>query len=155
MPESKFPVKNATREPGCEERWDDTTFARSCLFDETCDLKDEDAQEATVRACCSVNPGIIIVGIPRTASKSHFEFCMTLCTWQHERGALYFMILTDYEDAFSEEQFLALEKLHRSEGECLARTRSPTSGDRGLDSNLPSMSRARVWTNSFTMAEHI
>ena len=25
----------------------------------------------------------------------------------------------------------------------------------GLDSNLPAMSRARVWTNSFTMAEHI
>ena len=34
------------------------------LFDETCDLTDEDAQEATVRACRSVNPGIIIVGIP-------------------------------------------------------------------------------------------
>ena len=26
------------------------------LFDETCDLTDEDAQEATVRACCSVKP---------------------------------------------------------------------------------------------------
>ena len=156
MPESKFPVKNATREPGCEERWDDTTFARSCLFDETCDLTDEDAQEATVRACCSVNPGIIIVGIPRTASKSHFEFCMTLCTWQHERGALYFMILTDSEDAFSEEQFLALEKLHRSEGSAWLGPdlRQVGTGAR-LDSNLPSMSRARVWTNSFTMAEHI
>ena len=47
------------------------------MFDETCDLTDEDAQEATVRACCSVNPGIIIVGISRTASKSHFEFFMT------------------------------------------------------------------------------
>ena len=33
------------------------------LFDETCDLTDEDAQEATVRACRSANPGIIIVGI--------------------------------------------------------------------------------------------
>ena len=44
------------------------------LFDGTCDLTDEDAQVATVRACRSVNPGIIIVGIPRTASKSHFEF---------------------------------------------------------------------------------
>ena len=85
------------------------------LFDETCDLTDEDAQEATVRACRSVNPGIIIVGIPRTAPKSHFEFCMTLCTWQHERGALYIMILTDSEDALSKEQFLALEALHRSE----------------------------------------
>ena len=29
------------------------------LRDETCDLMDEDAQEATVRACRSVNPGII------------------------------------------------------------------------------------------------
>ena len=27
------------------------------LFDETCDLTDEDTQEATVRACRSVNPG--------------------------------------------------------------------------------------------------
>ena len=27
------------------------------LFDETCDLTDEDAQQATVRACRSVNPG--------------------------------------------------------------------------------------------------
>ena len=85
------------------------------LFDGTCDLTDEDAQEATVRACRSVNPGIIIVGIPRTASKSHFEFCTTLCTWQHERGALYILILTDSEVALSEEQFLALEPLHRSE----------------------------------------
>ena len=56
------------------------------LFDDTCDLTDEDAQEPTVRACRSVNPGTIVVGIPRTAPESHFEFCMTLCTWQHERG---------------------------------------------------------------------
>ena len=34
--------------------------------------------DETLRACCSVNPGIIILGIPRTASKSHLEFCMTL-----------------------------------------------------------------------------
>ena len=86
------------------------------LFDETCDLADEEAQEATVRACRSTNPGIIILGIPRTASKSHVEFCMTLCTWQHERGALYIMILTDSEDALSEEHFSALETLHQSEG---------------------------------------
>ena len=50
------------------------------LFNETCELTDEDAQEATVRACHSVNPGIIIIGIPRRASKSHFEFRMMLCT---------------------------------------------------------------------------
>ena len=41
------------------------------LFDETCDLTDEDAQEASIRACCSVNPGLIMFGIHRTASKSH------------------------------------------------------------------------------------
>ena len=54
------------------------------LFDETCDLTDEEAQEATVQACRRANPGIITLGISRTASKSHFEFCMTLYTWQHE-----------------------------------------------------------------------
>ena len=80
----------------------------AALFDETCDLTDAEPQEATVRACRSANPGIIILGIPRTASKSHLEFCVTLCTWQHERGALYIMILTDSKDALSEEQFSAL-----------------------------------------------
>ena len=126
------------------------------LFDETCDLTDEQAQEATVRACCSANPGIIILGIPRTASKSHLEFCMTLCTWQHERGARYITILTDSEDALSEEPLLALETLHRSEGSAwLGRfLRQVGTGPR-LDSNLPAMSRARVWTNSFTVAEHV
>ena len=102
------------------------------LFDEMCDLFDEDALEAAVRACRSVNPGIIIVGVPQTAPKSLFEFCMTLCTWQHERGALYIMILTD-----SEEQFSALETLHLSEGSASA------------------MKRTRMWTNSFTIAVHI
>ena len=111
------------------------------MFDETCDLTDEGAQEATVRACRSVNPGIIILGIPRTASKSYLEFCMTLCTWQHERGALYIMILTDSEDALSEEQFWALETLHRSEGSAwLGRDlRQVGTG------NLPASSSARVW----------
>ena len=55
-------------------------------------------------------------GTSRTASKSHLEFCMTLCTWQHERGALYIMILTDSEDALSEEQHVALKTLQRNEG---------------------------------------
>ena len=86
------------------------------LFDEKCDLTDEDAQEATVQACRSANPGIIIVCIPRTVSRSHLEFCMTLCTWQHERGALYNLIRTELEDALSEEQFSELKTLHRSEG---------------------------------------
>ena len=45
-----------------------------CLpeFGEMCDVTEADAQEATVRACHTVNPGIIVVGIPRTASSSHF-----------------------------------------------------------------------------------
>ena len=119
-------------------------------------LTDQDAQEATVRACRSVNPGKIIFGIPRTVSRNHLEFCMTLCTWQHERGALYIMILTDSADALSEEQFAALETLHRSEGSAWPGQdlRQAVNGAR-LDSNLPALSRARVWTNSFTMAEHI
>ena len=81
---------------------------------------------------------------------------MTLCTWQHERGALYILILTDSEDALSEEQFSALATLHRSEGSTWLGwdLRQMVTGAR-LDSNLPAMSRARVWTNSFTMAEHI
>ena len=156
-PNRKSQSRLQTREPGCEERWDYTTFAGSCfLFGETCDLTDEEAQEAKVRACRSVNPGIIIVGIPRTASKNHFEFCMTLCTWQHERGALYVMILTDSEDALSEEQFSALETLHRSEGGTwLARDLRQVGAGARLDSNLSALNRARVWTNSFTMAQHI
>ena len=108
------------------------------LFDETCDLTDEDAQEATIRACDSVNPGIIIVGTTRTATKNHYEFCMMLCTWQHKRGALYILILTDPEEALSEEQFLALETLHRERRECLAWTGSTTNGDRGQVGLQPS-----------------
>ena len=48
------------------------------------------------------------------------------------------------EDALSEEQFLALETLHRSEGSAwLGRDlRQLVTGAR-LDSNLPAMSRAR------------
>ena len=46
------------------------------MFDETCDLTDEDAQEATVRACSSVNSGIIIVGIPRRATSNSARRCV-------------------------------------------------------------------------------
>ena len=48
------------------------------------------------------------------------------------------------------------ETLHRSEGSTWLGwdLRQMGTGAR-LDSNLPAMSRARVWTNSFTMAEHI
>ena len=96
------------------------------LFDETCDFTDEEAQEATVQACRRANP------------------------------ALYIMILTDSEDALSEEQFLALKTLHRSEGSAWfgRDLRQAETGTR-LKSNLSAMKRARVWTNSFTMAEHI
>ena len=86
------------------------------MFDETCDLADEEAQEATVRRGRGVNPGISSLAYFKQPRKSHLEFCMTLCTWQRERGALYIMILTDSEDALSEEQFSALKTLHRSEG---------------------------------------
>ena len=126
------------------------------LFDETCDLTDKEAQEAAVRACRSANPGIIFLGISPTASKSHLEFCMALCAWQHERGAPYIMILTDSEDALSEEQYVALKTLQRNEGSAwLGRDLRQMGIGARLDSNLPAMSRARVWTNSFTMAEHI
>ena len=120
------------------------------------DWTDEDAQEATVRACRSVNPGIIILDISKTVSRSHLEFCMTLCTWQHERGALYNMILTDSENALSEEQYVALKKLQRNEWSAwLGRYLRQVGIGARLDSNLPALSRARVRTNSFTIAEHI
>ena len=64
------------------------------------------------------------------------------------------MILTDSEEALSEEQFLALKALHRREGSAWLGRDLRQVGLR-LDSNLPAKSRARVWTNSFTMAEHI
>ena len=126
------------------------------MFDETCKLTDGEAQEATIRACHSVNPGIIIVGIPRTVTKSRFEFCTTLCTWQHKRGALHILILRDSEEALSEEQFLALVPSHQSEGSAsLGRDLRQMETGARLDSNLPAMSRVRVWTNTFTMAEQI
>ena len=100
------------------------------LFDETCELTDEDAQEATVRACCSVNPGIIILGIPRTASKSHLEFCMTLflaartrCPSHHD--------LDRFRVCTVRGTVLGARNAAPKRRECLARTGSPTSGDRG------------------------
>ena len=66
------------------------------------------------------------------------------------------MILTDSEDALSEEQFSALETLHQSEGSAwLGRVLRQVEIGARLDSNLCALSRARVWTNSFTMAEHL
>ena len=66
------------------------------------------------------------------------------------------MILTDSEDALSKEQFSALETLHRSEGSAwLGRDLRQAGTGARLKSNLSAMNRARVWTNSFTIAEHI
>ena len=61
---------------------------------------------------------------------------MTLCTWQHERGALFIIILTDSEERFRRD------------------LRQMETGAR-LESNLPAMNRSRVWTNSFTVALQI
>ena len=119
------------------------------LFDETCDLTDDDVQEAAVRACRSANPGIIIVGIPRAAPKSHFEFCNTLCTWQHERDALYIIILTDSEDVLSEEQFCGARNAPRERRECLAPTGSPTSVDRGQVGIQPFRHESRSRVDQF------
>ena len=73
--------KSSTQHENLDVRSVETTrsLREVAPFDETCDLTDEDAQEVGIRTYCSANPGIIIVGIPRTASKSHFEFCMSLC----------------------------------------------------------------------------
>ena len=51
---------------------------------------------------------------------------------------------------------MALETLHRSEGSAWLRRdlRQAWTGAR-LESSLSAMNRARVWTNSITMAEHI
>ena len=81
---------------------------------------------------------------------------MTLCIWQHERGALYIMILTDSEDVLPEEQFLALETLHQAQGSAwLGRDLRQAGTEARLESNISAMNRGRVWTISFTMAEHI
>ena len=79
---------------------------------------------------------------------------MTLCTWQHERGALNIMVLTDSEDALSEEQCVTLKTMQRNEGSApLGRDLRQMGIGARLDSNLRALSRARVWTNSFTVAE--
>ena len=66
------------------------------------------------------------------------------------------MILTDSDYVLPEEQCLALETIHRSEGSAWLgwNVRQAGTGTR-LESNISAMNRARVWTNSFTMAEHI
>ena len=71
---------------------------------------------------------------------------------------MYIMILTDSEETFREEQFLALETLHWSEGSTwlgFGRDLRQVGTGTWLDSNIPAVSRAHVWTNSFTVAAHI
>ena len=66
------------------------------------------------------------------------------------------MILTDSEDVLPEEHYVALKTLQRSEGSAwLGRDLRQAGTGARLDSNLSAMERARVWTSSFTMAEHI
>ena len=72
---------------------------------------------------------------------------MTLCAWQHERGAPHTTILTDSEDVLCEERYVALKTLERNEGSAwLGRDIRQVGIGARLDSNLPAMSRARVWT---------
>ena len=81
---------------------------------------------------------------------------MAPCTWQQERGVLYILILTDFEETLSEEQSLALDNLRGSEGRAWLGPdlRQMGSGAR-LGPAVSAMSRARVWTNSFTVAARI
>ena len=66
------------------------------------------------------------------------------------------MILTDSEDALSEKQFSVLETLHRSDGSaCLGRDLRQAGTRARFVFTFSAMNRARVWTNSLTMAEHI
>ena len=61
-----------------------------------------------------------------------------------------------FRGKISEEHFLALETLHRSEGSAwLGRDLRQMGIGAKLDYSIPTMSRARVWTNSFTVATHI
>ena len=126
------------------------------LFDETCDLTDEEAQEAAVRACRSANPGIIILGNSPNSLEKSFGILHDLvymatrarCPLHHDpdrfRGCTFRGTVFGAQNAPPERR------------ECLARTgsRQPGTGAR-LKSNLSAMNRARVWTNSSTMAEHI
>ena len=55
------------------------------------------------------------------------------------------MILTDPEDARSEEKFLALETMHRNEGSAwLGRDLGQMETGATLESKLPAMSRVHV-----------
>ena len=136
------------------------------LFDETCDLTDEDAQEAAIRACCSANPGIIIVGKPWNNHRWHpsnsleepfrilhdvvYLATRTRCPLHHNPDR--FRGCTFRGTVFGARNVAPKRR------ECLAWTGSPTSGDRGQVGLQPFCreSRSRVdQFNSFTMAEHI
>ena len=127
------------------------------LFDETCELTDEDAQEATVRACVAVwireESSLASLEQHRRATSNFARRCVHGNT---SEVPLYILILADSKGALSEEEFLALEPVHWSEGSAwLGWDLRQVGIGAMLDSNMSAMSRARVWTNSFTMAEHI
>ena len=130
-------------------------FRGVALFDETCDLTDEDAQEGAIRACCSANPG----KKHRWHSSNSLEKSLrilhdvvylatrTRCPLHHDpdrfRGCTF-------------QQFLALETLHRSEGSAwLGWDLRQAGTGASFESSLSAVDGARVWTNSFTIADHI
>ena len=66
------------------------------------------------------------------------------------------MIKTDSDGALSEEHYAAIKTLQRNEGSAwLGRDLRQEGIGAMLVSNHPALSRAHVWTNSFTMAEHL
>ena len=66
------------------------------------------------------------------------------------------MILTDLEETLSEEQLMALETLRRMEGSAwLGRDLRQMETGARLNLKSSTMSRVRVWTNSFAVAAHI
>ena len=108
------------------------------LFDATCDLTDEDAQEATVRACHSVKHGVII-GSEKPLRILHDVVYMATrsrCPLHHDPDRL--------QGCTFRGTVLALETLHRSEGSAwLGRDLRQR-----LDSNLPDRThstRADCW----------
>ena len=92
---------------------------------------------------------MIIVCLSRTASRSHFGF-------RNWSGAHFILILTDLEKTLSEEKSLALDNFRPSEGSAQLGWDLRQMGSGALlDCTVSAMSRARVWTNSFTLAGHI
>ena len=84
------------------------------------------------------HPTILPTSSLRLKSGKHLEFCMTLCAWQHERGALYIMILTDSEECIFRGTVFGTKGAAPWRGECLAWTGFTTNGDWGKVGLQPS-----------------